>query len=91
MRLNLLILLTFFVLSSCASKPVLYPNKKYQSVGKEQAKADIEQEKQSALVTLRKEVANLAIQSATMILDAELDAEKNQKLVDNYINDLTKN
>jgi F-type H+-transporting ATPase subunit b len=57
----------------------------------EQAKADIEQEKQSALVTLRKEVANLAIQSATMILDAELDAEKNQKLVDNYINDLTKN
>jgi F-type H+-transporting ATPase subunit b len=57
----------------------------------EQAKADIEQEKQLALVTLRKEVANLAIQSATMILDAELDAEKNQKLVDNYINDLTKN
>jgi F-type H+-transporting ATPase subunit b len=57
----------------------------------EQAKADIEQEKQSALVTLRKEVANLAIQSATMILDAELDVEKNQKLVDNYINDLTKN
>jgi F-type H+-transporting ATPase subunit b len=57
----------------------------------EQAKADIEQEKQLALVTLRKEVANLAIQSATIILDAELDAEKNQKLVDNYINDLTKN
>lgn len=57
----------------------------------EHAKADIEQEKQSALEALRKEVANLAIQSASMIIDAELDAEKNQKLVDNYINDLTKN
>ena len=57
----------------------------------EHAKADIEQEKQSALEALRKEVANLAIQSASMIIDAELDAEKNQKLVDNYINDLIKN
>jgi len=57
----------------------------------EHAKADIEQEKQSALEALRKEVANLAIQSASMIIEAELDAEKNQKLVDNYINDLTKN
>jgi len=57
----------------------------------EHAKADIEQEKQSALEALRKEVANLAIQSASMIIDAELDTEKNQKLVDNYINDLTKN
>ena len=57
----------------------------------EHAKADIEQEKQSALEVLRKEVANLAIQSASIIIDAELDAEKNQKLVDNYINDLTKN
>jgi F-type H+-transporting ATPase subunit b len=46
----------------------------------EHAKADIEQEKQSALEALRKEVANLAIQSASMIIDAELDAEKKSKV-----------
>jgi F-type H+-transporting ATPase subunit b len=57
----------------------------------EQAKVDIEQEKQSALLALRQEVAHLAIKSASMILDAELDEEKNKKLVDNYINDLSKN
>ena len=57
----------------------------------EQAKVDIEQEKQSALLALRQEVAHLAIKSASMILDAELDEEKNKKLVDNYIKDLSKN
>ena len=30
------------LLVSCASKPVLYPNKKYKSVGKEAASKDIE-------------------------------------------------
>ena len=57
----------------------------------EQAKLDIEQEKQSALLALRQEVAHLAIQSASVIIDAELDEEKNKKLVDNYIVNLSKN
>ena len=57
----------------------------------EQAKLDIEQEKQSALLALRQEVAHLAIQSASVIIDAELDEEKNKKLVDNYIDNLSKN
>ena len=57
----------------------------------EQAKSDIKLEKQSALLALRQEVAHLAIQSASVIIDAELDEEKNKKLVDNYIDNLSKN
>ncbi|MEC8140856.1 MAG: F0F1 ATP synthase subunit B [Bacteroidota bacterium] len=57
----------------------------------EQAKFDITQEKQTALIALRQEVARLAIKSASMIIDAELDEEKNKKLVNNYIDDLSKN
>ncbi len=57
----------------------------------EQAKASIEQEKKQALMELRNEVAQLAIKSASVIIDAELDNEKNNKLVDNFISDLSKN
>ena len=57
----------------------------------EQAKSDIKQEKQSALIELRQEVARLAIESASLIIEAELDEKKNKKLVDNYIDDLSKN
>ncbi len=57
----------------------------------EQARATIEQEKKQALIELRNEVAQLAVKSASIIIDAELDNEKNNKLVDSFINDLSKN
>lgn len=57
----------------------------------EQARASIEQEKNQALVELREEVAKLAIKSASIIIDAELDNEKNNKLVDSFLSDLSKN
>ena len=57
----------------------------------EQARTSIEQEKKQALVELRKEVAKLAVQSASIIIDSELDTEKNNKLVDNFLSDLPKN
>ena len=57
----------------------------------EQAKNTIVQEKKLALTQLREEVARLAIQSASIILDEELDAKKNSKLVDKFIEDLSKN
>jgi len=57
----------------------------------EQAKNTIEQEKKQALTELREEVARLAIQSASMILEEELDEKKNSKLVDKFIDDLSKN
>jgi F-type H+-transporting ATPase subunit b len=57
----------------------------------EQARTSIDQEKKQALVELRKEVAKLAVQSASIIIDAELDSEKNNKLVDKFLSDLPKN
>ncbi|MTI89646.1 MAG: F0F1 ATP synthase subunit B [Balneolaceae bacterium] len=57
----------------------------------EQAKASIEQEKKQALMELRSEVAKLAVRSASIIIDSELDVEKNNKLVDNFLSDLPKN
>ncbi|MEX0894281.1 MAG: F0F1 ATP synthase subunit B [Balneolaceae bacterium] len=55
----------------------------------EDARNTIEQEKKRALLELRNEVADLAVQSASIILDAELDKEKNRKLVDDYIHKLS--
>jgi F-type H+-transporting ATPase subunit b len=54
------------------------------------ARAAIEQEKKNAMVELRKEVSSLAIEAATMIIEAELDEKKNKKLVESFINDLNK-
>lgn len=56
----------------------------------EDARSTIEQEKKRALLELRNEVAELAVKSASIIIDAELDEKKNTKLVDSFINDLTK-
>ena len=58
---------------------------------KEQAQADIEREKQSALEELRDEVAELAIQAAEKILRENLDAGRQKKLVDRFIEQLPKN
>jgi F-type H+-transporting ATPase subunit b len=54
------------------------------------ARETIEQEKKKALVELRNEVADLAIKSAGLIMNAELDQDKNKKLVDSFIKDLSK-
>lgn len=58
---------------------------------KEQAEADIEREKQSALDELRDEVATLAISAAEKILRENLDAGRQRKLVDQFIDTLPKN
>lgn len=57
----------------------------------EQAREAIEQEKKRALLELRDEVARLAVKSASVILDSELDEKKNAKLVDKFIKDVSKN
>ena len=56
----------------------------------ENARKTIEQEKKQALEELRSEVAELAIESASVIIKSELDKEKNRKLVESTINDLSK-
>lgn len=57
----------------------------------QQARTTIEQEKKRALMELREEVAKLAVQSASKILETELDEEKNNKLVNNFISNISKN
>lgn len=51
----------------------------------ELARRSIETEKRAALSELRREVADLAVQAAGVILDAELDDDRNRKLVDDLI------
>ncbi len=57
----------------------------------EQAKLEIERDKEAALSQLRGEVANLAIQAAGKILDETLDENKHRKIVDAYLRELPKN
>ena len=57
----------------------------------EQAQAEIEREKQGALETLRAEVADLAIQAAEKILAENLDAQRQRRLVNDFIDQLPKN
>ncbi len=51
----------------------------------ERASESIEAEKRAALVELREAAADMAVQAAGAILDAELDAGRNRKLADDFI------
>ena len=57
----------------------------------DQAKQEIEHDKDAALAQLRGEVANLAIQVAEKILGETLDDNKHRTLVDSYLKELPKN
>ena len=57
----------------------------------DQAKLEIERDKDAALAQLRGEVANLAIKAAEKILDETLDENKHRKIVDTYLRELPKN
>jgi F-type H+-transporting ATPase subunit b len=57
----------------------------------EQAKAEIEREKQGALNTLRNEVADLAIQAAEKILQESLDDGRQRRIVQDFIGGMSKN
>ncbi len=58
---------------------------------RDQAQAEIEREKDSALDALRAEVADLAIQAAEIILQENLDAPRQRRLVETFIDELPKN
>ena len=57
----------------------------------EQASLEIGREKDSALDSLRQEVANLAIGAAEKILTENLDAGRQKRIVDEFLNTLPKN
>ena len=56
-----------------------------------EAKSVIEKEKKQALLELQSEVADLAMRATRIILDSELDEAKDKKLIENFIQDLSKN
>jgi F-type H+-transporting ATPase subunit b len=51
----------------------------------QRARDEIAAEKRKALAELRREVADMAVGAAGTILNAELDAERNRKLADDFI------
>jgi F-type H+-transporting ATPase subunit b len=55
----------------------------------EQAKGEIQREKEAALTQLRGEVSDLAIAAAGKILDANLDTAQQRRLVDAAIKELS--
>jgi F-type H+-transporting ATPase subunit b len=57
----------------------------------DQARLEIERDKESAIAQLRGEVAALAIQAAEKILNETLDAQKHRALIDDSISKLPKN
>ncbi len=56
----------------------------------EKAKKEIDQQKESAIASLKAEVADMAIGAAEKILVQSLDKEKQKKLVDDYIESMPK-
>ncbi len=57
----------------------------------DQAKDEINRDKEAALAQLRGEVADLAIKAAGKILDETLDENKQRKIIDSFLNTLPKN
>lgn len=57
----------------------------------EQAKQEIERERDSALDSLRQEVADLAIKAAEKILTENLDEPRQKKIVNDFLKTLSKN
>ena len=57
----------------------------------DQAKQEIDRDKDAALSQLRGEVANLAIQAAEKILGETLDETRHRKIIDSYLKELPKN
>lgn len=56
-----------------------------------QAKSEIEREKVAAMYSLKDEIANLAVQAAGKIIDENLDAAKQRKIIDGFINKIPQN
>jgi F-type H+-transporting ATPase subunit b len=57
----------------------------------DRAREAIQFEKRAALAELRREVADMAVGAAGAILNAELDADRNRKLADDFIAALPSN
>jgi len=56
----------------------------------EKGRADAERERQAALVQMRGQIVDLAIQAAGKVINESLDAKKHQSLVDDFIGSIAK-
>ena len=54
----------------------------------DKAQGDIEREKEAAIIELKKQVADLAIQAASRLIQVNMDSEKQRDLVNTYIKEL---
>lgn len=52
---------------------------------KEQAKMEIEQQKENAVAAIREQVASLSVLIASKVIEKELDAKDQEKLINEYI------
>jgi len=57
----------------------------------DEAVSEIERKKNAAFDQLKNQIAEIAVSAAEKILKENLDAEKNKKLVDKYIEEISKN
>ncbi|MCX8054790.1 MAG: F0F1 ATP synthase subunit B [Ignavibacteria bacterium] len=57
----------------------------------EEAQREINRSKNEAISELRKEVANLVVLATEKILEEKIDAEKDYKIIENYIQKMNKN
>ena len=70
---------------------ILEESKKEAKKMIEDASAEIEQKNKEAFNNLKSEIADIAVNSAEKILRENLDAEKQKKLIEKYIQDISKN
>lgn len=57
----------------------------------EEASAEIDRKKDAVFDELKNQVAEISIKAAEKILRENLDVEKNKKIVDKYVNDISRN
>lgn len=57
----------------------------------DEAKKEIERNKENAISELRKEVADLVIMATEKVLEEKLDADKHKSLIEKYISNINKN
>ena len=57
----------------------------------ERARRDIEQEREKAIAQLRREAVELAILGASKAIEENLDADRNRKIVENYLSSIGTN
>lgn len=67
---------------------ILLEAKKDLEIKRIRAEEDIEKEKQKALQEVHDEVVNLALEASKTLLNREVNSQDNQKLLDEFINDL---